>query len=75
MFAPRLRRVLRRSSTPRRESKMATFQALFYLIAIVLLVIAALPLTSRRTRGLSFALLAAAFALTAFAAPTIDAAF
>ena len=54
---------------------MATFQALFYLIAIVLLVIAALPLPTRRMRGFSLALLAAAFALTAFAAPTIDAAF
>lgn len=57
------------------ESKMATFQALLYLIAIVLLVLAALPLGSRRTRGLSLAVLAAAFALTAFAAPTINAAF
>lgn len=54
---------------------MATFQALLYLIAIVLLVLAALPLGSRRTRGLSLAVLAAAFALTAFAAPTINAAF
>ncbi|WP_335986936.1 hypothetical protein [Glycomyces sp. MUSA5-2] len=54
---------------------MAAFQALFYLIAIVLLVIAALPLGPRRTRGIGLGLLAAAFALTAFAAPTIDTAF
>jgi hypothetical protein len=54
---------------------MAVFQALFYLIAIVLLVFAALPHASRRGRGVSFALLAAAFALTAFVAPTFDAAF
>lgn len=54
---------------------MAVFQALFYLIAIILLVAAALPLPSRRTRGVGLALLAAAFALTAFAAPTFDAAF
>lgn len=54
---------------------MAVFQALFYLIAIILLVIAALPVAGRRTRGVSLALLAAAFALTAFSAPTFDAAF
>lgn len=54
---------------------MAVFQALFYLIAIVLLVAAALPLSSRRSRGVGLGLLAAAFALTAYAAPTIDAAF
>ncbi|WP_187350583.1 hypothetical protein [Glycomyces terrestris] len=54
---------------------MAVFQALFYLIAIVLLVIAALPLGTRRTRGLGLGLLAAAFALTAFSAPVFDAAF
>jgi hypothetical protein len=54
---------------------MAIFQALFYLIAIVLLVVAALPVGSRRTRGVGLGLLAAAFALTAFAAPTFDAAF
>jgi hypothetical protein len=57
------------------ESIMAIFQALFYLIAILLLVAAALPLPTRRTRGVGLALLAAAFALTAFAAPTIDAGF
>ena len=54
---------------------MATFQALFYLIAIILLVVAALPLGTRRTRGLGLGLLAAAFARTAFAAPPFDAAF
>ncbi|MEU6859325.1 hypothetical protein AB0B28_10700 [Glycomyces sp. NPDC046736] len=54
---------------------MATFQAVFYLIAIVLLVLAALPRATRRTRGIGLALLAAAFALTAFAAPTIEAGF
>jgi len=54
---------------------MVTFQAVFYLIAIILLVVAALPLPTRRTRGVGVALLAAAFALTAFAAPTIDSAF
>lgn len=54
---------------------MAVFQALCYLIAIVLLVIAALPTASRRSRGIGLALLAAAFALTAFAAPTIESAF
>jgi hypothetical protein len=57
------------------ESIMAVFQALFYLIAIVLLVAAALPLPSRRSGGVGLALLGAAFALTAFAAPTFDAAF
>lgn len=41
-----------------------TPQGLLYLIAIILLVIAALPLN---TRGVSLACLAAAFALLAYA--------
>jgi hypothetical protein len=45
-----------------------SLQALFYIIAIILLVIAALPIS---TRGFSLALLGAAFALLAYAWPTI----
>ncbi|MEV0004745.1 hypothetical protein AB0H28_21035 [Micromonospora sp. NPDC050980] len=43
-------------------------QAFLYLIAVVLLVLAALPL---RTRGVSLALLGAACALLAYAWPVI----
>jgi hypothetical protein len=45
-----------------------SLQALFYIIAIVLLALAALPFG---TRGLSLALLGAAFALLAYAWPVI----
>ena len=45
-----------------------SIQGLFYIIAIILLVVAALPIT---TRGISLSLLAAAFALLAYAWPTI----
>jgi hypothetical protein len=43
-------------------------QALLYIIAIILLVIAAMPLP---VRGFSLAKLAAAFALTAYAWPVL----
>ena len=43
-------------------------QALFYVIAVILLVLAALPIG---TRGISLALLGAAFALLAFSWDTI----
>lgn len=43
-------------------------QALFYIIAIILLVLAALPFP---TRGFSLALLGAAFALLAYSWPVI----
>lgn len=49
---------------------MTTFQAFCYAIAIVLLVIASFGVPAR----VSLALLGAAFALTAFATPTIHAA-
>ena len=45
-----------------------SLQALFYLIAIILLVLAALPIG---TRGFSLALLGAAFALLAYSWNTI----
>ncbi|GAA3915437.1 hypothetical protein AB0C29_08150 [Actinoplanes sp. NPDC048791] len=45
-----------------------SIQALFYLIAVILLVLAALPIG---TRGISLALLGAAFALLAFSWDTI----
>lgn len=45
-----------------------TPQAVFYLIAIILLVLAALPIP---TRGFSLALLAAAFALLAYSWNTL----
>jgi hypothetical protein len=45
-----------------------SLQALFYIIAVILLVLAALPIS---TRGFSLALLGAAFALLAYAWPTI----
>ena len=45
-------------------------QALFYIIAVILLVLAALPIG---TRGISLALLGAAFALLAFSWDTITA--
>jgi hypothetical protein len=45
-------------------------QAVLYLIAIVLLVVAALPVP---VRGFNLACLAAAFALLAYAWPTITA--
>jgi hypothetical protein len=45
-----------------------SLQALFYIIAVILLVLAALPIG---TRGISLALLGAAFALLAYAWPTI----
>ncbi|WP_433720675.1 hypothetical protein ACQP2Y_36395 [Actinoplanes sp. CA-051413] len=45
-----------------------SIQALFYIIAVILLVLAALPIG---TRGISLALLGAAFALLAFSWDTI----
>jgi hypothetical protein len=45
-----------------------SIQGLFYLIAVILLVLAALPIG---TRGVSLALLGAAFALLAFSWDTI----
>jgi hypothetical protein len=45
-----------------------SLQALFYVIAVILLVLAALPIG---TRGISLALLGAAFALLAFSWDTI----
>ena len=45
-------------------------QGVFYIIAIILLVLAALPIT---TRGISLALLGAAFALLAYSWDTITA--
>ena len=45
-------------------------QGLFYIIAVILLVLAALPIG---TRGISLALLGAAFALLAFSWDTITA--
>jgi hypothetical protein len=45
-----------------------SLQALFYIIAVILLVLAALPIG---TRGVSLALLGAAFALLAYAWPTL----
>jgi hypothetical protein len=47
-----------------------SLQALFYIIAIILIVLAALPIG---TRGISLALLGAAFALLAFSWDTIAA--
>jgi len=47
-----------------------SIQALFYIIAVILLVLAALPIG---TRGISLALLGAAFALLAFSWDTITA--
>jgi hypothetical protein len=46
-----------------------TVTAVFYLIAVILLVLASLPIG---TRGVSLALLGAAFALLAYAWPTLD---
>ena len=45
-----------------------SIQGLFYIIAVILLVLAALPIGSR---GVSLALLGAAFALLAFSWDTI----
>jgi hypothetical protein len=45
-----------------------SIQALFYIIAVILLVLAALPIA---TRGFSLACLAAAFALLAYSWNTI----
>jgi hypothetical protein len=45
-----------------------SIQALFYLLAVILLVLAALPIGSR---GISLALLGAAFALLAYSWNTI----
>lgn len=45
-----------------------SIQGLFYLIAIILLVVAALPIS---TRGVSLTLLAAAFALLGYSWDTI----
>lgn len=45
-----------------------SLQALFYIIAVILLVLAGLPI---RTRGVSLALLGAAFALLAYSWNTI----
>ncbi|MFI7547078.1 hypothetical protein [Actinoplanes sp. NPDC049599] len=47
-----------------------SIQGLFYIIAVILLVLAALPIG---TRGISLALLGAAFALLAFSWDTITA--
>lgn len=44
-------------------------QAIFYVIAIILLVVAALPV---RTNGVSLALLGAAFALLAYSWPVLS---
>ena len=45
-----------------------SLQALFYIIAIILLVLAAAPIA---TRGFSLALLGAAFALLAYSWPVL----
>jgi hypothetical protein len=45
-----------------------SIQALFYLLAVILLVLAALPIG---TRGISLALIGAAFALLAYSWNTI----
>ena len=45
-----------------------SIQGLFYIIAVILLILAALPIG---TRGVSLALLGAAFALLAFSWDTI----
>ncbi|WP_165945291.1 hypothetical protein [Micromonospora sp. KC723] len=45
-----------------------SIQAFLYLVAIILIALAALPI---RTRGISLALLGAAFALLAYAWPVI----
>jgi hypothetical protein len=45
-----------------------SIQGLFYIIAVILLVLAALPIS---TRGVSLALLGAAFALLAYSWDTI----
>ena len=45
-----------------------SLQALFYVVAVILLVLAALPIG---TRGVSLALLGAAFALLAYSWDTI----
>ncbi|MGA5304753.1 hypothetical protein ACPCHT_32930 [Nucisporomicrobium flavum] len=47
-----------------------SIQAFFYIVAVILLVLAALPIG---TRGVSLALLGAAFALLAFSWDTITA--
>ncbi|GAA2477412.1 hypothetical protein GCM10010435_05830 [Winogradskya consettensis] len=47
-----------------------SIQGLFYIIAVILLVLAALPIG---TRGISLALLGAAFALLAYSWDTITA--
>ena len=47
-----------------------SIQAFFYIVAVILLVLAALPIGSR---GVSLALLGAAFALLAFSWDTITA--
>jgi hypothetical protein len=47
-----------------------SIKGVFYLIAVILLVLAALPIG---TRGISLALLGAAFALLAFSWDTITA--
>jgi len=47
-----------------------SIQGLFYIIAVILLVLAALPIG---TRGISLALLGAAFALLAYSWDTVTA--
>jgi hypothetical protein len=47
-----------------------SIQGFFYIVAVILLVLAALPIG---TRGISLALLGAAFALLAFSWDTITA--
>jgi hypothetical protein len=52
------------------EASTMSVQAVLYLIALILLVLAALPIG---TRGFSLALLGAAFALAAYAWPVLSA--
>jgi hypothetical protein len=53
---------------PKDRGVSMSIQALFYIIAVILLVLAALPIG---TRGVSLALLGAAFALLAYSWNTI----
>jgi hypothetical protein len=50
------------------EEFLMSLQALFYVVAVILLMLAALPIG---TRGVSLALLGAAFALLAYSWNTI----
>jgi hypothetical protein len=51
-------------------SREMSVQAVLYLIAIILVVLGALPI---RSRGVSLVILGAAFALTAYAWPVLTA--